>query len=116
MGNKSIVPYGLYRMNGHISAALANKVTDLSEEDVDLLWTALLNMFEEDRSAARGEMNVRGLYIFKHDGVLGNARFAELADKVKVKLKDDVVAPRQFEDYKVTVDENMPNGVTLIEK
>lgn len=116
MGNKSIVPYGLYRMNGHISAALANKVTDLSEEDVDLLWTALLNMFEEDRSAARGEMNVRGLYIFKHDSVLGNARFAELADKVKVKLKDDVEVPRAFDDYAVEVDENMPDGVTLIEK
>lgn len=116
MGNKSIVPYGLYRMNGHISAALANKVTDLSEEDVDLLWTALLNMFEEDRSAARGEMNVRGLYIFKHDSVLGNARFAELENKVKVELKDGVEAPRSFDDYVVTVDENMPDGVTLIEK
>ena len=103
-------------MNGHISAALANKVTDLSEEDVDLLWTALLNMFEEDRSAARGEMNVRGLYIFKHDSVLGNARFAELENKVKVELKDGVEAPRSFDDYVVTVDENMPDGVTLIEK
>lgn len=116
MGNKSIIPYGLYRMDGHISAALANKTTDLSEDDVELLWTALLNMFEEDRSAARGEMMVRGLYIFKHDSVLGNARFSELKDKIRVVLKDGVLSPRKFEDYTVDVDTSMPKGVTLIQK
>ncbi|MCI1654704.1 MAG: type I-C CRISPR-associated protein Cas7/Csd2 [Lachnospiraceae bacterium] len=116
MGNKSIIPYGLYRMDGHVSAALANKTTNLSDEDIELLWTALLNMFEEDRSAARGEMEVRGLYIFKHDSVLGNARFSELSNKIKIQLKEGVVAPRKFNDYIVTVDDDVPDGVELIVK
>lgn len=115
MGTKNIVPYALYRMNGHISAALANKETGLSDDDVNLLWKALLNMFDEDRSAARGDMEVRGLYIFRHDSILGNARFPALADRVKVHLKDDIIVPRKFEDYIVTVDEKgIPAGVTLI--
>lgn len=114
MARKSIIPYGLYRMEGHISAALANKVTDLSEDDVKLLWQALLNMFEEDRSAARTEMYVRGLYIFKHKDVLGNANYLDLKNKIKVELKDHSKVPRAFEDYTVTVDENMPEGVELI--
>lgn len=115
MGTKNIIPYGLYRMDGHISAALANKTTNMTEEDVDLLWDALLNMFEEDRSAARGEMAVQGLYIFKHDGILGNARFSQLQRLIKISVKEGVVAPRKFSDYNVTVDsENVPKGVTLI--
>ena len=114
MARKSIIPYGLYRMEGHISAALANKVTDLSEDDVKLLWQSLLNMFEEDRSAARTEMYVRGLYIFKHKDVLGNANYLDLKNKIKVELKDHSKVPRAFEDYTVTVDENMPEGVELI--
>ena len=114
MGTKNIVPYALYRMSGHISAALANTVTGLSEEDVELLWQALLNMFDEDRSAARGDMEVRGLYVFKHDNILGNVRFPELDSKINVTLKDGVVVPRRFEDYEVTVNKDLPAGVTLI--
>lgn len=112
--NKPIIAYGLYRMNGHISAALANSTTGLSDEDVDLLWTAMLNMFEEDRSAARPDMNVRGLYVFKHESVYGNAPFSELEDKIKVVLKDGIKTPHDFDDYEVTVDENMPAGVKLL--
>lgn len=114
IGTKNIVPYALYRMSGHISAALANKTTGLSEEDVELLWQALLNMFEEDRSAARGDMEVRSLYVFKHDNILGNVRFAELDRKINVILNDGVVVPRRFEDYEVTVNKDLPEGVTLI--
>lgn len=116
MGVKQIVPYGLYRMHGHVSAALANKTTDLSEEDLELLWTSLDHMFEEDRSAARPEMETRGLYIFKHDSVLGNARFSELEKKVQIRLKDGISVPRKFEDYYIHIDENMPDGVELIVK
>ena len=72
MGKKSMIPYALYRAEGYISAALANKVTNLSEEDVELLWSAIINMFEHDHSAARGKMSMRKLYVFKHDNVLGN--------------------------------------------
>lgn len=117
MPHKSIVPYGLYRMNGHISAALANNTTDMTEEDVSLLWESLLNMFEEDRSAARGEMEVRGLYIFQHDSILGNARFSELQNRIRIFEKEGVTAPRSFEDYQVIVDDqNLPEGITLIRK
>ena len=115
MGNKSLVPYGLYRMSGHVSAALANKQTGLSEEDVELLWKALVNMFDEDRSAARGDMEVRGLYVFKHDNVLGNARFTELDKKISVTLKEGVIVPRKFDDYDVKVDTDMPEGVTMLQ-
>ena len=115
MGNKSLVPYGLYRMSGHVSAALANKQTGLSEEDVELLWKALVNMFDEDRSAARGDMEVRGLYVFKHDNVLGNARFPELDKKISVTLKEGVIVPRKFDDYDVKVDTDMPEGVTMLQ-
>lgn len=115
MGNKSLVPYGLYRMSGHVSAALANKQTGLSEEDVELLWKALINMFDEDRSAARGDMEVRGLYVFKHDNVLGNARFPELDKKISVTLKEGVIVPRKFDDYDVKVDTDMPEGVTMLQ-
>lgn len=114
-GNKSLVPYGLYRMSGHVSAVLANKQTGLSEEDVELLWKALINMFEEDRSAARGDMKVRGLYVFKHDNALGNARFQELDKLITVTLKEGVTVPRKFDDYDVKVDTDMPEGVTLLQ-
>lgn len=115
MGNKSVIPYALYRMNGHVSAALS-KTTGLSEEDLEVLWNALLHMFEEDRSAARGEMEMRGLYIFRHDSALGNARFSDLASKIRVELKDGISAPRKFEDYNLIVDKDMPEGVSLIIK
>ena len=115
MGNKAIVPYALYRMSGHISAALANRDTDMTEADVELLWKALLHLFDEDRSAARGDMEVRGLYIFRHEHVLGDARFPDLDRKISVKLKENIIVPRSFDDYQVTVDTNVPEGVTLIQ-
>jgi len=115
MGKKSIIPYGLYRAEGYISAALADKVTKLSDEDVELLWTAIINMFEEDHSAARGKMCMRKLYIFKHDCLLGNCPSHILFDKISVEAKSDE-PPRAFSDYEIKVDYDMPNGVELIEK
>lgn len=115
MGRKSVIPYALYRAEGYVSAALANKSTDLSEDDVELLWMAIINMFENDHSAARGKMCVRKLYVFKHDSVLGNCPSHILFDKIGVKEIGDVI-PRAFENYEVTVDKNIPNGIELIEK
>ncbi len=116
MGKKNVVPYGLYRAEGYVSAMLAQKTTGFSEEDLELLWEAVINMFEHDHSAARGKMCVRGLYVFKHDCALGNAPSAVLFEKIRVEKKTDVAYPRSFSDYTVSVDEDMPNGVTLIRK
>lgn len=116
MGKKNVVPYGLYRAEGYVSAMLAQKTTGFSEEDLELLWEAVINMFEHDHSAARGKMCVRGLYVFKHDCALGNAPSALLFEKIRVEKKTDVAYPRSFSDYTVSVDEDMPNGVTLIRK
>ena len=119
MGRKHIVPYGLYRAEGYVSAKLANdetKGTGFSAEDLELLWEALINMFEHDHSAARGKMATRKLVIFKHDSDLGNAPSHKLFEMVTVKKKDDVVAPRQFGDYTVKVEGAAPSGVELIEK
>lgn len=116
MGRKSIVPYGLYRADGYVSAMLAQKLTKFSEEDLELLWTAVINMFEHDRSAARGKMCVRKLYVFKHASVLGNAPANVLFDKIVVNKKEGVEVPRSFDDYEITVDINMPEGVELQEK
>ncbi len=116
MGRKSIVPYGLYRAEGYISAPLAG-VTGLSDEDVELLWTAIINMLEIDHSAARGKMCMRKLYVFKHDCALGNAPSHTLFDRIQVKLVDEAKPPRRFEDYSVTFNEDaMPEGVTVMEK
>ena len=115
-GRKSIVPYGLYRADGYVSAMLAQKITKFSEEDLELLWKAIINMFEHDRSAARGKMCVRKLYVFKHDSVLGNAPATVLFDKIVIGKKDGVEVPRSFNDYEITVDKNMPEGVELQEK
>ena len=113
MGRKYIVPYGLYRVEGYISANLAQKTTGFSDTDLELLWQAILNMFELDRSAARGKMAVRELIVFKHDSELGNAPAYKLFDLVKVQRKTDVVAPRAYTDYEVTVAESdIPAGVT----
>ena len=113
MGRKFTVPYGLYISHGFISAHLAAQ-TGFTTDDLDIFWEALEKMFWEDHSAARGEMNVRGLYIFEHSTALGNAPAHELFEKVKVKCEN---APaRSFDDYKVTIDENMPEGVKLIRK
>ena len=116
MGRKSIVPYGLYRADGYVSAMLAQKITKFSEEDLELLWKAIINMFEHDRSAARGKMCVRKLYVFKHDSLLGNAPANVLFDKIVISKKDGVEVPRSFNDYEITVDKNMPEGVELKEK
>ena len=116
MGRKSIVPYGLYRADGYVSAMLAQKITKFSEEDLELLWDAIINMFEHDRSAARGKMCVRKLYVFKHDSLLGNAPANVLFDKIVIGKKDGVEVPRSFNDYEITVDKNMPEGVELQEK
>jgi CRISPR-associated protein Csd2 len=114
MGRKHTVPYGLYRAHGFVSAFLA-KQTGFSEEDLQLLWQALIQMFEHDRSAARGEMATRGLYVFKHESELGNAPAHALFDRVLVKRKEGVDVPRRFEDYQVTAsDADLPAGVTLL--
>lgn len=115
MGKKNIVYYGLYKAEGYISAALAQKITDFSEDDLELLWNAIINMFEHDRSAARGKMCMRKLYVFKHTSTLGNAPAHILFDKIKITKKCET-APRNFSDYEINVDAVMPDGVELIEK
>ena len=113
MGRKYIVPYALYRAEGYVSANLARKTTGFSEDDLQLLWQAILNMFENDHSAARGKMAVRELIVFKHDSELGCAPAHKLFDLVKAAHKDNVTAPRSYEDYTVTVDEEaLPAGGT----
>ena len=112
MGRKYIVPYGLYRAEGYVSANLARKVTGFSEEDLQLLWQAILNMFENDHSAARGKMAVRELIVFKHESELGNAPAYKLFDAVQVERREGVDVPRRYGDYIVTVDENLPAGVS----
>lgn len=113
MGRKYIVPYGLYRAEGYISANLARKTTGFSEDDLELLWQAILNMFELDRSAARGKMAVRQLIVFRHDSELGNAPAWKLFELVKAEKNPGVVAPRAYSDYTLSVDEeNLPAGVT----
>lgn len=113
-GNKYIIPYGLYRCEGYVSANLARKTTGFSEEDLELLWTAILNMFELDHSAARGNMAVRELIVFKHDSELGCAPAWKLFDAVQVKRKENVAVARSFGDYTVTIQEDaIPQGVTV---
>lgn len=117
MGRKFIVPYALYRAEGYISANLAQKVTGFSEEDLELLWEAIINMFEHDHSAARGKMSVRGLYVFKHDCIYGNTQAYKLFDTVSVKRRDEKVPARTFTDYDIRVDEaKIPDEVKLIRK
>jgi CRISPR-associated protein Csd2 len=113
MGRKFTIPYGLYVAHGFISAHLANQ-TGFSEEDLELLWQSLAQMFEHDRSAARGEMTTRGLYVFKHDSQLGNAPAHRLFDLVRAEKTNGDAPARSFSDYTVTVDEaSLPAGVTL---
>ncbi|MGN1044296.1 MAG: type I-C CRISPR-associated protein Cas7/Csd2 [Acutalibacteraceae bacterium] len=117
IGRKSLVPYGLYKAEGYVSAFLANKV-GFSSEDLELLWQAIINMFENDHSAARGKMCLRKLYIFKHDNILGNCHSNKLFDLINIKENTDV--PRKFSDYEITPDEqiikDLPEGVELISK
>lgn len=114
MGRKATVPYGLYVCHGFISASLA-KQTGFSEEDLELFFEALKNMFDVDRSAARGLMSAQKLIVFRHESVLGNAPANKLFDLVKIK-KNTEAAPRSFSDYVVTIDkDSVPNGVTVEE-
>ncbi len=114
MGRKYIVPYALYRMEGYVSANLARKVTGFSEEDLELLWQAILNMFENDHSAARGKMAVRKLIVFKHDSELGCAPAHRLFDEVKIARKEESDLPRAYSDYEVTIPTELPQGVSCI--
>ncbi|MCD7711386.1 MAG: type I-C CRISPR-associated protein Cas7/Csd2, partial [Firmicutes bacterium] len=118
MGRKYIVPYGLYRCEGFVSANLARKTTGFTEDDLELLWNAILNMFEHDHSAARGKMAVRKLIIFKHDSELGCAPSYKLFDKVVVTRKDGVDVARSFLDYDIAdiKDDELPQGVHCIIK
>lgn len=113
MGNKFIVPYGLYVAEGYVSANLARKVTGFSEDDLELLWNSIVNMFEFDHAAARGKMAVRKLVIFKHDSELGNVPSYKLFDAIKIKRKEDVKVARSYDDYEVRIDESeIPHSVT----
>lgn len=114
MGRKYVIPYALYRAEGYVSANLARKVTGFSEADLELLWEAILNMFENDHSAARGKMAVRKLIIFKHDSELGCAPAHKLFDGVQAKCKADVKVPRSYADYEIKIAEELPEGVTCI--
>lgn len=116
MGRKFTVPYGLYVAHGFVSAHLADQ-TGFGEDDLQLLWDALVNMFEHDRSAARGEMSTRGLYVFKHESKLGNAPAHRLFERISPKLKTGIIAAREFRDYEIHVDEtNLPTGIELFKK
>lgn len=115
-GRKYTVPYGLYICHGFVSSSLA-KNTGFSEEDLDLFWEALTNMFDCDRSAARGLMSAQRLIVFKHDSALGNAPANQLFDRVMVKRKEGVEVPRRFADYEVSINkDNLPKGITIEEK
>lgn len=117
MGRKNIVPYALYRAEGYISANLARKVTGFSEDDLELLWEAIINMFEHDHSAARGKMAVRELIVFKHSKELGDCPSYKLFDAVNVKRRDDVEYPRKYQDYVVDIQEaTIPETVEMIRK
>ena len=117
MGRKYIIPYGLYRAEGFVSANLARKSTGFSEDDLELLWQAIINMFENDRSAARGMMAVRKLIVFKHASELGNAPAYKLFEAVKVSRKNPEVPARSFGDYQVEIDAAaIPEGVECIDK
>jgi len=120
MGRKHIVPYALYKTEGYISAHLADlpQGTGFSEDDLKLLWDALINMFDHDHSAARGKMTARKLIVFKHESALGNAPTQKLFDLITIKRNGDVKAPaRAYSDYLIEINKKqMPAGVTLEEK
>jgi len=116
MGNKFIVPYALYRCEGFISANLAKKTTSFTEDDLKILWEAIMNMFETDRSAARGKMSVRKLIVFKHSSEFGNAPAYKLFEKIKVQRKDKEKIARGYDDYEIIIEkENLPESIELIE-
>jgi len=116
MGRKHTVPYGLYRAHGFVSAFLAEQ-TAFSNDDLDLFFDALVHMFEHDRSAARGEMSTRGLYVFRHDSKLGNAHAHALFDRISVRRKEGAEVPRSFNDYEVSFSEEpLPPGIEFIRR
>ena len=113
MGEKHTIPYGLYRAHVFVSPAFASR-TNFGNDDLELLWNALAQMFEHDHSAARGQMTCRGLYVFQHDNPLGREPSHRLFDRVEVSARPDVRVPRQFGDFAVTVnDSDLPEGVSL---
>jgi len=117
MGRKNIIPYGLYRAHGFVSAKLAER-TGFNPDDLQLLWQSLINMFEHDRSAARGEMAARKLVVFEHDSAMGNAPAHKLFELVQVRRKrgESDGPARSYEDYEVKIDEaKLPAGVTLLD-
>lgn len=114
MGRKYIVPYALYRVEGYVSANLARKSTGFTEDDLKVLWQAIINMFENDRSAARGNMAVRELIVFKHESELGSAPSFKLFDLIKISRKDNNKPARSYEDYTIEIDANVPDGVECI--
>lgn len=116
MGNKYIIPYALYRAEGFISANLAEKTTGFNEDDLKILWESVMNMFENDRSAARGKMSVRKLIIFKHSSKFGNAPAFKLFERVSICRKNTGKIARDYSDYEVTIDkENLPENIEIIE-
>ncbi|MGP5556198.1 type I-C CRISPR-associated protein Cas7/Csd2 [Psychrobacter celer] len=116
MGRKFTVPYGLYRCHGFVSAHFAES-TGFTQKDLEVFWQSLINMFDHDHSAARGQMNARGLYVFEHDNKLGNAPAHKLFDLINIEVKDASKPIRAFSDYDVQVDESrLPNGVKLDSK
>lgn len=117
MGRKNIVPYALYKAEGYISANLARKVTGFSEEDLEVLWDAIINMFEHDHSAARGKMAVRELIVFKHSKELGDCPAYKLFDAIEVQKKENVIYPRNYTDYSVAIHEDrIPDTVEISRK
>lgn len=117
IGKKSFVPYALYKMEGFISAKLAEDVTGFNKDDLELLWEAIINMFEHDRSAARGKMILRKLIVFKHESPMGNAPSHKLLERISVFSKLTDAPARRFEDYSIEINrENLPVGVEFIEK
>ncbi len=115
MGRKHIIPYALYRQDGFISANLAQRVTGFTEEDLELFWEAIINMFEDDHSAARGKMAVRKLVIFKHDHPLGDAPSHRTLELAAAKRREGVDVPRSFDDYEINIDTNAcPEGVSIL--
>ena len=116
MGRKATVPYGLYRCHGFVSAHLAGQ-TGFSEDDLELFWQALEHMFDHDRSAARGEMTARGLYIFQHSSQLGNAPAHSLFERISAKLQEPSKPPRNFSDYQLSINQdNLPAEINLIRR
>lgn len=114
LGQKYVVPYGLYRMEGRISASIAQHVTGLNEEDLTVLWDALLNMFDTSCTSSSGMMVTRKLIIFRHDSVLGNAPSHKLFERVHAERVGEEKMPHDFSDYKISIDEeDWPDGVTM---